>query len=112
MCDTCYSIAKSKVDTILTEQFFAGHGKIHEDMTQKAELFQGAKTESSSDPNRTSNSISGTMATMEDAKLQLQERGQKLENLGDKSEKLANASTEFAKMAKQLSQQSKSNSWW
>ena len=52
------------------------------------------------------------MATMEDTKLQLQERGEKLANLGDKSEKLANASNEFANMAKLLKEQNKSSSWW
>jgi hypothetical protein len=113
VCDTCYCLAKQRVDAVLTEQFFAGQGAMHETIS-KSELFQGAKSQESSAGagKTTAGAVSGTMATMADTKLQLQERGEKLANLGDKSEKLANASNEFANMAKLLKEQNKSSSWW
>eukprot|EP00603_Paraphysomonas_imperforata_P007992 CAMPEP_0114430546 /NCGR_PEP_ID=MMETSP0103-20121206/10098_1 /TAXON_ID=37642 ORGANISM="Paraphysomonas imperforata, Strain PA2" /NCGR_SAMPLE_ID=MMETSP0103 /ASSEMBLY_ACC=CAM_ASM_000201 /LENGTH=1336 /DNA_ID=CAMNT_0001599999 /DNA_START=113 /DNA_END=4123 /DNA_ORIENTATION=- len=110
VCDTCFCLSKRRVDTIKTEQFFAGQGIEQESM--RAELLKGSKEQDpSSGPGKTAGSISSTMSTMEDARLQLQERGDKLQNLGDKSEKLANASNEFANMAKALKEQQKS-SWW
>jgi hypothetical protein len=96
------------VDTVLTEQFFAGQGA--QQQSNKAELFQGSKTQDVTSAG-TTGTISSTMANMEDTKLQLLERGEKLQNLGDKSEKLANASNEFANMAKLLKEQQKS-AWW
>lgn len=113
VCDTCYCLAKRKVDTVLTEQFFAGQGAQQSQINSKTELFKGAQSpNSSSSTGKTSGTIGSTMATMEDTKLQLQERGEKLANLGDKSEKLANASNEFANMAKLLKEQNKSSWWW
>lgn len=110
VCDTCFCLSKRRVDTVLTEQFFAGQGAKQE--TDKAELLKGTQSQDpATGPVKTAGSVSSTMATMEDTKLQMLERGEKLQNLGDKSEKLANASNEFANMAKLLKEQQKS-SWW
>lgn len=112
VCDTCFCLSKRRVETVLTEQFFSGQGAQQDSGSQKAELLQGSRPgDPTSKTAKTAGGVSGTMATMNDTKLQLQERGEKLQNLGDKSEKLANASSEFANMAKLLKEQQKS-SWW
>lgn len=75
-------------------------------------LFQGSiSPDEMSQSDVMKSSTSATMATMADAKLKLQERGEKLDQLSDKSAKLADASKEFSNMAKQLRQQQQ-QSWW
>jgi hypothetical protein len=79
---------------------------------QKKQLFKGAveneKGKGNEPVSKTSQGTSATMATMNETKDRLLERGEKLSQLQDKTGDLANQASEFARLAKQLNEQQKS----
>ena len=79
---------------------------------KKKELFNKAVVKEDK-PGKTpaaSNNLSATMASMNELKDAMVERGEKLDRVNEKSDQMKNAASDFAKLAKQLNQ--KSNSWF
>lgn len=129
-CDGCYNRARSEIAAHERQKMIANMRKLpangnssngmtseeylqnqsRADAESRQQLFSGGNTSAGSNSTgaQMSSSTNETLNALGDAKIQLQQRGEKLKHASDRSAELAEASSEFAKMAKQLKEQNRS----
>lgn len=124
-CDSCYNAAAHRIavktsssTTISTSKPSGSAAQLNAEANRK-ELLSGATLSNNSNQSANKNgNLAGTesgigaaMNNLNEARVQLDKRGETLSKLADNSQELSDAAGEFAKMAKMLNEQQR-NRWF